>query len=125
MGLTDKQRDFHKKTSVRDMAIITLLLTTGIRISELCALDVSDFDFTSRSFKVLRKGGNEALLYFGQEAEAALSAYLEQRRAAGKFQPRLPHVHVTAKKANKRSRPARACQEICIYRRTAQEHFAA
>jgi site-specific recombinase XerD len=84
-GLTDKQRDFHKKTSVRDMAIITLLLTTGIRISELCALDISDFDFPSRSFKVLRKGGNEALLYFGNEAEAALSAYLEQRKAAGDF----------------------------------------
>jgi site-specific recombinase XerD len=84
-GLTDKQIDFHKKTSLRDMAIITLLLTTGIRISELCALDVSDFDFTSRSFRVLRKGGNEALLYFGSEAESALSSYLEQRKAAGDF----------------------------------------
>jgi integrase/recombinase XerC len=84
-GLTPKQREYHKKTVLRDMAIITLLLTTGIRISELCALDVSDFDFASRSFKVLRKGGNEALLYFGTEAEAALTAYIEQRKAAGNY----------------------------------------
>lgn len=89
-GLTDKQRDFHKKTNVRDMAIITLLLTTGIRISELCALDVSDFDFPSRSFKVLRKGGNEALLYFGQEAETALTAYLDQRKASGAYSHNSP-----------------------------------
>ena len=84
-GLSAKQLDFHKITKVRDMAIITLLLTTGIRISELCALDVSDFDFSSRSFRVLRKGGNEALLYFGHEAESALSAYIEQRKTAGTY----------------------------------------
>lgn len=84
-GLTDKQLSYHQKTKVRDMAIITLLLTTGIRISELCALDVSDFDFASRSFKVLRKGGNEALLYFGEEAEKALSAYIEQRKTDASY----------------------------------------
>lgn len=82
-GLSAKQLGYHQKTQLRDMAIVTLLLTTGIRISELCALDVSDFDFAARSFKVLRKGGNEALLYFGKEAEAALEAYLEQRKASG------------------------------------------
>ncbi len=85
IGLSDKQKEYHKKTDIRDMAIITLLLTTGIRISELCALDISDFDFQSRSFKVLRKGGNEALLYFGREAEAALDAYIEQRRGNNTF----------------------------------------
>ena len=43
-GLTDKQLDFHQRTRLRDLAIFTLFLTTGIRISELCALDVSDID---------------------------------------------------------------------------------
>lgn len=89
-GFSNRQMDYHRKTKTRDMAIVTLLLTTGIRISELCALDVSDFDFSSRSFKVLRKGGNEALLYFGNEAEAALSAYLEQRKAEADFQQNSP-----------------------------------
>ena len=89
-GFSSRQMAYHQKTKTRDMAIITLLLTTGIRISELCALDISDFDFTSRSFKVLRKGGNEALLYFGKEAEAALNAYLEKRKAEADFQRNSP-----------------------------------
>ncbi len=89
-GFSSRQMNYHNITKVRDMAIITLLLTTGIRISELCALDISDFDFSSRSFKVLRKGGNEALLYFGKEAETALNAYLEQRRTSADYQHNSP-----------------------------------
>jgi site-specific recombinase XerD len=56
-------------------------LTTGIRISELVALDVSDFDFKRRAFNVLRKGGNEVTLYFADEAESALLRYLEERKS--------------------------------------------
>ncbi|MDD5018695.1 MAG: tyrosine-type recombinase/integrase, partial [Eubacteriales bacterium] len=58
---------------------------TGIRISELCALDVSDFDFKSKAFKVLRKGGNEVLLYFGDETEKALSLYLDERKGSANY----------------------------------------
>ncbi|MFA5675095.1 MAG: tyrosine-type recombinase/integrase [Christensenellales bacterium] len=63
------------------MAIFTLFLTTGIRISELCSLDISDVDIKARSFKVLRKGGNEAILYFGEETARALDDYIEERKA--------------------------------------------
>lgn len=84
-GLTDKQRAFNEKTKLRDLAILTLFLTTGIRISELTALDVSDFDFKNSAFKVLRKGGNEALLFFGEEAKQALESYLEQRKTAANY----------------------------------------
>ncbi len=84
-GLSDTQRAFNVKTKVRDLAILTLFLTTGIRISELCALDVSDFDFKNNAFKVLRKGGNEALLFFGDEAKQALERYLEQRKSASNY----------------------------------------
>ena len=84
-GLSPKQLDFHEKTKIRDIAIFTLFLTTGIRISELCALDVSDFDFKNKAFKVLRKGGNEVLLYFGEETKAALERYIEERNKNAKF----------------------------------------
>jgi len=84
-GLSGRQQAYNTKTKVRDLAILTLFLTTGIRISELCALDVSDFDFKNNAFKVLRKGGNEALLFFGSEAKEALERYLEQRKAASNF----------------------------------------
>jgi site-specific recombinase XerD len=84
-GLSAHQQAFNAKTKVRDLAILTLFLTTGIRISELCALDVSDFDFKNNAFKVLRKGGNEAMLFFGDEARQALECYLEQRKAAANY----------------------------------------
>lgn len=79
-GLTKRQQGYQKKTRIRDLAIFTLFLTTGIRISELCALDVIDFDFKNNAFKVLRKGGNEVLLYFGEETKAALLNYIEERK---------------------------------------------
>lgn len=78
-GLTPRQKAYQKKTQIRDMAIFTLFLTTGIRISELCALDVSDIDFAHNAFRVLRKGGNEVLLYFGEETKEALMRYIEER----------------------------------------------
>jgi integrase/recombinase XerC len=84
-GLSPKQLAFHEKTKIRDAAIFTLFLTTGIRISELCALDLSDFDFKNNAFKVLRKGGNEVLLYFGDETKAALGRYIEERKSSANF----------------------------------------
>lgn len=84
-GLSPKQLDYHEKTKIRDLAIFTLFLTTGIRISELCALDVSDFDFKNNAFKVLRKGGNEVLLYFGDETKATLERYIEERKQTANY----------------------------------------
>lgn len=84
-GLSPKQLGYHEKMKIRDAAIFTLFLTTGIRISELCALDVSDFDFKNNAFKVLRKGGNEVLLYFGGETKAALERYIEERKSAANY----------------------------------------
>ena len=84
-GLSARQLGYHKNTRIRDLALFTLLLTTGIRISELAALDVSDFDFVHRAFKVLRKGGNEVMLYFGDDADIALLRYLDERRNKGTY----------------------------------------
>ena len=49
---------------------------TGIRISELVGLNNEDIDFTTNSFKVIRKGGNQAILYFSEEVADALAQYL-------------------------------------------------
>ena len=74
-GLTGHQQPYHEKTKVRDVAILTLFLGTGIRISELVGLNNSDIDFTTNSFLVTRKGGNKAILYFSDEVADALRAY--------------------------------------------------
>lgn len=78
-GLTDRQRSYHEATKVRDTAILTLFLGTGIRISELVGIDIDDVDFATDAFVVNRKGGNQEMLSFGPEVRGALLAYLEQR----------------------------------------------
>jgi integrase/recombinase XerC len=78
-SLTKKQRQFHAKTKLRDLAMLTLLLGTGIRVSECVGLDINDVDFKNGGIKIHRKGGNEVVVYFGEEVEIALLDYLEAR----------------------------------------------
>ena len=77
--LTKKELEYHKKTKLRDVALITLLLGTGIRVSECVGLDLNDVDFDVNGIHILRKGGKEATVYFGDEVEIALLDYIEQR----------------------------------------------
>ena len=77
--LTKKELDYHKKTKIRDVALLTLLLGTGIRVSECVGLDLNDVNFEVGGIKIRRKGGYEAVIYFGDEVEEALLDYLEER----------------------------------------------
>lgn len=78
-GLSKRQKAYHKNTKTRDVAIVTLFLGTGIRISELVGLDVGDLFLDSNSFVVTRKGGNRTILYFTDEVKSALTDWLEYR----------------------------------------------
>ena len=78
-GLTRHAVGYHNKTKIRDTAIITLFLGTGIRISELVGLDIDSFDFEENSFLVTRKGGNQAILYFSNEVKYALQEYIAEK----------------------------------------------
>jgi len=80
--LTPHQQKFHERTKLRDAAIITLLLGTGMRLSECVGLDTTDIDFDINGIRVIRKGGDEMVLYFGDEVETSLKAYLEVRQNA-------------------------------------------
>lgn len=77
--LTKKQLQYHEKNKLRDIALLTLMLGTGIRVSECVGIDISDVDFKNSGVKVRRKGGYEAVIYFGEEVKLALLDYLEQR----------------------------------------------
>lgn len=77
--LTKRQQMYHQHTKKRDLALVTLLLGTGIRVSECIGLDIDDVDFDVGGIKITRKGGNEMIIYFGQEVEQALDEYLEER----------------------------------------------
>ncbi len=78
-NLTKSQLKYHEKTKIRDVALLTLLLGTGIRVSECVGLDMDDVDFKNNGIKIHRKGGYETIVYFGEEVETALLDYMEKR----------------------------------------------
>lgn len=78
--LTERQRKYHLYTKKRDLAIISLLLGTGIRLSECVGIDINHIDFDTNGIKITRKGGNEVIIYFGDEVCEALIEYMEERK---------------------------------------------
>ncbi len=78
-ALTPTQQIFHKYTRERDSAMISLMLGTGIRVSECVGLDVNDLDFEINGFKVVRKGGDVDILYFSDEVAKSLKSWLTER----------------------------------------------
>ena len=79
-NLTKRQQAYHEKTKIRDLALLTLLLGTGMRVSECIGIDINDIDFKNTGIKIRRKGGYETVIYFGDEVERALLDYLEIRQ---------------------------------------------
>jgi site-specific recombinase XerD len=79
--LTDREASYEHSQGlgIRDMAMITLLLGTGIRISECVGMDLNDVDFERKSFRITRKGGDVAVLYFSDEVAEPLKAYYDWR----------------------------------------------
>lgn len=77
--LTEKQKTYHAKTKLRDLAMMTLLLGTGLRVSECVGLNINDVDFRNGGLRIHRKGGKEVIVYFGAEVEYALQDYLSER----------------------------------------------
>ncbi len=80
--LSGQALTYYLKTRERDLAILTLLLGTGIRVSECVGLDLTDVDFKNNGVTVTRKGGNQMVVYFGDEVADALLNYIEGDRKA-------------------------------------------
>lgn len=86
-NLSPHQQKLRKNQKIRDVAILSLFLGTGIRISELVGLNLRDFDFESNSFLVTRKGGSQMTLYFSDEIRKPLQTYLQLREATPTLSP--------------------------------------
>lgn len=80
-GLSERQQKYQENTRLRDLAIVGLLLGTGIRVSELVGIDVDDVNFKDMSFVVTRKGGARVILYFSDEVAGYLYDYYRMRVA--------------------------------------------
>jgi len=75
----DIERLRDRCSCVRDLAMIDLLYSTGIRVGELVNLNVSDIDFESRECVVFGKGGKERRVYFDAKAKLHLQNYIKDR----------------------------------------------
>lgn len=78
-GLTEKQKIYHEQNKLRDLAIATLLLATGIRVSECVGINRNEIDFNNNCFTIIAKGQDERRIYFNEEAEKAIKDYLNTR----------------------------------------------
>lgn len=79
-GLSEHQQRYQENTRVRDLAMVSLFLGTGIRVSELVGLDIDDVNFDDLSFVVTRKGGARVILYFSEEVAGYLCDYYTLRK---------------------------------------------
>ncbi|MEI6207084.1 MAG: tyrosine recombinase XerC [Desulfuromonadales bacterium] len=80
-ALMEAPNEEHKH-ALRDRAILELLYSSGLRVSELTSLNIGEIDLTGGMVRVMGKGGKERIVPVGSRATAALLAYLEQRDAA-------------------------------------------
>lgn len=83
-ALNAAQTDHAKFLALRDHAILVMLLNTGLRVSELCALDLSDLELSERKGSVVvrsGKGGKRRVLPLNANAREALRAWLKERAA--------------------------------------------
>jgi integrase/recombinase XerC len=84
----------------RDRAILELFYASGLRLSELVAIDLEDLNVSDRMVRVMGKGGKERILPFNQSTVSALKAWMKDRAAIVATRPMRP-----AKKSSKASRP--------------------
>ena len=108
--MTKQQRVYYEKNKIRDLAIFTLFLGTGIRVSECVGVDIGDVDFKNNSIKVVRKGGNEMFVYFGSEVQEALQDYIEQDRS--KIVPQEGHEEALFYSTQRKRITVRAVQNL-------------
>lgn len=73
----EKMRDSCEEK--RDLALIDILASTGMRVGELVLLNQSDIDFNERECKVLGKGNKERIVYFDARTKIHLQEYLNSR----------------------------------------------
>lgn len=70
------------KTPLRDQAVLELMYSAGLRVSEAVGANVRDFDFVERMVRVRGKGNKERFALFGEACATALDAYLRGERVA-------------------------------------------
>ncbi len=71
--------DLNKPLELRNKLIIELFYSTGIRLTELVEIKISDIDFNQKTIRILGKGNKERIVYYGDVAKSLLDKYLDIR----------------------------------------------
>ena len=79
-GMSNRQLKYHEQTKLRDIAIITLLFGTGMRVSECVGIDLRHINFKNDYITVVRKGGDNDKVYFNQSVKDAPLDYIQLGR---------------------------------------------
>ena len=108
--LTGMKKVYYEQNKLRNIAIFTLFLGTGIRVSECVGLDIEDVDFRERRIRVTRKGGKEEYIYFGDEVADALQNYIEISRSL--IVPKEGHEHALFYSIQKRRISVQAVENL-------------
>ncbi len=114
---------YFEKNKTRNLAIFTLLLGTGIRVSECVGLDLEDIDFKNNRIKIIRKGGKEDFVYFGDEVEESLYDYYVERKT---LQTQKGHEHALFLSIQKRRMTVQAIENLvsdCARQVTTVKHI--
>lgn len=102
--LTEKELEnllnekFIKEISILDKAVIELFYSTGIRLSELINLKLTNVNFSNRTIKVFGKGSKERIVPFGASAEKAIENYLKIREICNTEKSELLFISNSGKK---------------------------
>lgn len=107
--LTGMKKVYFEKNKTRNLAIFTLLLGTGIRVSECVGLDLEDIDFKNNRIKIIRKGGKEDFVYFGEEVCESLYDYYAERKT---IQTKEGHEHAFFLSVQKRRMCVQAIENL-------------
>lgn len=89
-GLSEGQLKYHVYTEKRDYALVLTLIGTGLRLSELCSIDISKTNINKGYFEIVRKGNKETVIYFNDDVGKAINDYVLNER------PRYVHNNVGA-----------------------------
>ena len=108
--LSGMKKVYYEKNKQRNIAIFTLFLGTGIRVSECVGLDIEDVDFMNNRIRIIRKGGKEEYVYFGEEVANALKSYITEERVHVK--PREGHEHALFYSIQKRRISVQAIENL-------------
>lgn len=109
-NLSGIKRTYYEKNKLRNLAIFTLFLGTGIRVSECVGLDIEDIDFKEKRIRIIRKGGKEEYVYFGDEVAEALGNYIELSRC--NIEPKQGHEHALFYSIQRRRMSVQAIENL-------------